>query len=164
MSYTETFPESQEIGHVLGSLLQNYVQETTIAKRNELDELIEQLKAKLEEVTLERQHNESRNQEQLGFLGKFSTVIQQTLSVVQEVVTKGETNMLAPFWNEMEAIKSGNYTAETRLLLKEVKVQTNSGEPYTEESLKPMKTAEVKEIARAMGISDREVKEIGSRS
>lgn len=149
--------------------LQNYINNSTVNSRIELEAKIAELERQLVEHREELADTEQRHQRQLTVVGALATAIKQTLSAVRDAVEAGEPGLVDSFWQEMQDIQDGNYDDKELLSLpsKDGDDSNNSPDsvnpgPYTHESLVPLNLSKIKEIARGLGISVKGVKKYGS--
>lgn len=149
--------------------LQEYINNSTVNSRIELEAKIAELERRLVEHREELANTEQRHQRQLTVVGALATAIKQTLSAVKLAVEAGEPGLVDSFWQEMKDIQDGNYDEKELLSLPTSEDggdgtnpnPVNQG-PHTHDSLVKVSLSNVKEIARDLDVSVKDVKKYGN--
>ena len=150
--------------------LQEYINNSTINSRVELEAKIAELERQLVEHRENLANNEERYQKQLTVVGALATAIKQTLSAVKLAVEAGEPGLADSFWQEMKDIRDGNYDEREIMSLPTSEDENNHDDnpdsvnpgPHTHDSLVKINLSKIKKIASALDISVRDVKQYGS--
>ena len=150
--------------------LQEYINNSTVNSRIELEARIAELERQLVERREELANTEQRHQKQLTVVGALATAIKQTLSAVKLAVEAGEPGLVDSFWAEMQDIQDGNYDEKELLSLPTSEDNDDSNNnpnpvnegPHTHDSLVKLNLNGVKEVASGLDISVKDVKQYGS--
>ncbi len=149
--------------------LQEYINNSTVNSRIEIEAKIAELEQQLTECRESLTNNEQRHQKQLTVVGALATAIKQTLSAVKLAVEAGEPGLANSFWQEIKDIQDGNYDEKELLSLptsEDGNDRNNpspvSQGPHTHDSLVALNLNRVKEVASSLDISVKDVKKYGS--
>ena len=148
--------------------LQEYINNSTVSSRAELEAKIQELEQQLVEFRKNLANNEQRYQKQLTVVGALATAIKQTLSATKLAVEAGEPELVESFWKEMKDIQEGNYDEREKLALPSNKGNNNENNPdggqgpHTYDSLVKLTLKDIKEIAFNLDLSVKQAKEYGS--
>ena len=89
--------------------IQDFIQNSTIADRHNLEGNIKDLEAQLVKLREELAISEERHQKQLTVSGAISSAIEQILNVINSCQSIGEPGLTEAFWSEVEDLKKGDY-------------------------------------------------------
>ena len=148
--------------------LQEYINNSTVNSRLELEAKIAKLEQQLAECRDSLTNNEQRHQKQLTVVGALATAIKQTLTAIKLAAETGEPGLTESFWQEMQDIQDGNYDEKELLSLPASEDENNNDNnpdspgPHTHDSLVKINLSEIKKIASDLDIAVKDVKQYGS--
>ena len=137
--------------------IQDFIQNSTIADRHNLEGNIKDLEAQLVKLREELATSEERHQKQLTVSGAISSAIEQIFNVINSCQSIGEPGLTDAFWSEVEDIKKGDYQFIPALKGADSD-STDSNSPNSPD-LDSMNLAEIKEYANTLGITPKSVKD-----
>ena len=137
--------------------IQDFIQNSTIADRHNLEGNIKDLEAQLVELREQLAASEDRHQKQLTVSGAISSAIEQIFNVINSCQSIGEPGLTEAFWSEVEDIKKGDYQFIPALKGADSD-STDSNSPNSPD-LDSMNLAEIKEYANTLGITPKSVKD-----
>lgn len=137
--------------------IQDFIQNSTIADRNNLEGNIKDLEAQLVELREKLAASEDRHQKQLTVSGAISSAIEQIFNVINSCQSIGEPGLTEAFWSEVEDIKKGDYQFIPALEGSDSD-STDSDSPNSPD-LDSMNLSEIKEYANTLGITPKSVKD-----
>ena len=137
--------------------IQDFIQNSTIADRHNLEGNIKDLEAQLVELREQLATSEERHQKQLTVSGAIGSAIEQILNVINSCKSIGEPGLTEAFWSEVEDIKKGDYQFIPALKGADSD-STDSNSPNSPD-LDSMNLAEIKEYANTLGITPKSVKD-----
>ena len=137
--------------------IQDFIQNSTIADRHNLEGNIKDLEAQLVELREQLATSEERHQKQLTVSGAIGSAIEQILNVINSCKSIGEPGLTEAFWSEVEDIKKGDYQFIPALKGADSD-STDSNSPDSPD-LDSMNLAEIKEYANTLGITPKSVKD-----
>ena len=137
--------------------IQDFIQNSTIADRHNLEGNIKDLEAQLVELREQLAASEDRHQKQLTVSGAISSAIEQILNVINSCQSIGEPGLTEAFWSEVEDIKKGDYQFIPALEGSDSD-STDSDSPNSPD-LDSMNLSEIKEYANTLGITPKSVKD-----
>ena len=137
--------------------IQDFIQNSTIADRHNLEGNIKDLEAQLVKLREELAISEERHQKQLTVSGAISSAIEQILNVINSCQSIGEPGLTEAFWSEVEDIKKGDYQFIPALEGSDSD-STDSDSPNSPD-LDSMNLSEIKEYANTLGITPKSVKD-----
>ena len=137
--------------------IQDFIQNSTIADRHNLEGNIKDLEAQLVELREQLAASEERHQKQLTVSGAISSAIEQILNVINSCQSIGEPGLTEAFWSEVEDIKKGEYQFVPAL--KGADSDSNDSNSPNSPDLDSMNLAEIKEYANTLGITPKSVKD-----
>ena len=137
--------------------IQDFIQNSTIADRHNLEGNIKDLEAQLVELREQLAASEDRHQKQLTVSGAISSAIEQIFNVINSCQSIGEPGLTEAFWSEVEDIKKGDYQFIPALKGADSD-STDSNSPDSPD-LDSMNLAEIKEYANTLGITPKSVKD-----
>ena len=149
--------------------LQEYINNSTVNSRVELEAKIAELERQLVEHRENLANNEKRHQKQLTVVRALATALKQTISAIRLVAEAGEPGLADSFWQEMKDIQDGNYDEREIMSFPSSEDENNDNNsdsvspgPHTHDSLVKINFKEIKEIASALDISVKDVKQYGN--
>ena len=89
--------------------LHDAVANSTQAYEVRLTQQIEELERQLVELREQQAHNKERQQRQLTLVGALQSALGQVIKATALTENAGEEDLLEAFWEEIEAVKSGEY-------------------------------------------------------
>ena len=137
--------------------IQDFIQNSTIADRHNLEGNIKDLEAQLVELREQLAASEDRHQKQLTVSGAISSAIEQIFNVINSCQSIGEPGLTEAFWSEVEDIKKGDY--QFIPALKGADSDSNDSNSPNSPDLDSMNLAEIKEYANTLGITPKSVKD-----
>ena len=137
--------------------IQDFIQNSTIADRHNLEGNIKDLEAQLVELREQLAASEDRHQKQLTVSGAISSAIEQIFNVINSCQSIGEPGLTEAFWSEVEDIKKGDYQFIPALKGADSD-STDSNSPDSPD-LDSMNLSEIKEYANTLGITPKSVKD-----
>ena len=137
--------------------IQDFIQNSTIADRNNLEGNIKDLEAQLVELREKLAASEDRHQKQLTVSGAISSAIEQILNVINSCQSIGEPGLTEAFWSEVEDIKKGDY--QFIPALKGADSDSTDSDSPNSPDLDSMNLSEIKEYANTLGITPKSVKD-----
>ncbi len=137
--------------------IQDFIQNSTIADRHNLEGNIKDLEAQLVELREQLAASEDRHQKQLTVSGAITSAIEQIFNVINSCQSIGEPGLTEAFWSEVEDIKKGDYQFIPALKGADSD-STDSNSPNSP-NLDSMNLAEIKEYANTLGITPKSVKD-----
>ena len=137
--------------------IQDFIQNSTIADRHNLEGNIKDLEAQLVELREQLAASEDRHQKQLTVSGAISSAIEQIFNVINSCQSIGEPGLTEAFWSEVEDIKRGDYQFVPALKGADTDF-TDSDSPNSPD-LDSMNLSEIKEYANTLGITPKSVKD-----
>ena len=137
--------------------IQDFIQNSTIADRHNLEGNIKDLEAQLVELREQLAASEDRHQKQLTVSGAITSAIEQIFNVINSCQSIGEPGLTEAFWSEVEDIKKGDYQFIPALKGADSD-STDSNSPDSPD-LDSMNLAEIKEYANTLGITPKSVKD-----
>ena len=137
--------------------IQDFIQNSTIADRHNLEGNIKDLEAQLVELREQLAASEDRHQKQLTVSGAISSAIEQIFNVINSCQSIGEPGLTEAFWSEVEDIKKGDYQFIPALEGSDSD-STDSDSPNSPD-LDSMNLSEIKEYANTLGITPKSVKD-----
>jgi hypothetical protein len=137
--------------------IQDFIQNSTIADRHNLEGNIKDLEAQLVQLREKLATSEERHQKQLTVSGAISSAIEQILNVISSCQSIGEPGLTEAFWSEVEDIKRGDYQFVPALKGADTDF-TDSDSPNSPD-LDSMNLSEIKEYANTLGITPKSVKD-----
>ena len=137
--------------------IQDFIQNSTIADRHNLEGNIKDLEAQLVELREQLAASEDRHQKQLTVSGAISSAIEQIFNVINSCQSIGEPGLTEAFWSEVEDIKRGDYQFVPALKGTDTDF-TDSDSPNSPD-LDSMNLSEIKEYANTLGITPKSVKD-----
>ena len=137
--------------------IQDFIQNSTIADRHNLEGNIKDLEAQLVQLREKLATSEERHQKQLTVSGAIGSAIEQILNVINSCKSIGEPGLTEAFWSEVEDIKKGDYQFIPALKGADSD-STDSNSPDSPD-LDSMNLAEIKEYANTLGITPKSVKD-----
>ena len=137
--------------------IQDFIQNSTIADRHNLEGNIKDLEAQLVELREQLATSEERHQKQLTVSGAIGSAIEQILNVINSCKSIGEPGLTEAFWSEVEDIKKGDYQFVPAL--KGADSDSNDSNSPDSPDLDSMNLAEIKEYANTLGITPKSVKD-----
>ena len=137
--------------------IQDFIQNSTIADRHNLEGNIKDLEAQLVQLREQLATSEERHQKQLTVSGAIGSAIEQILNVINSCKSIGEPGLTEAFWSEVEDIKKGDYQFIPALKGADSD-STDSNSPNSPD-LDSMNLAEIKEYANTLGITPKSVKD-----
>ena len=137
--------------------IQDFIQNSTIADRHNLEGNIKDLEAQLVELREQLATSEERHQKQLTVSGAIGSAIEQILNVINSCKSIGEPGLTEAFWSEVEDIKKGDYQFIPALKGADSD-STDSNSPNSP-NLDSMNLTEIKEYANTLGITPKSVKD-----
>ena len=137
--------------------IQDFIQNSTIADRHNLEGNIKDLEAQLVELREQLAASEDRHQKQLTVSGAISSAIEQIFNVINSCQSIGEPGLTEAFWSEVEDIKKGDYQFIPALKGSDSD-STDSDSPNSPD-LDSMNLSEIKEYANTLGITPKSVKD-----
>ena len=137
--------------------IQDFIQNSTIADRHNLEGNIKDLEAQLVELREQLAASEDRHQKQLTVSGAISSAIEQIFNVINSCQSIGEPGLTEAFWSEVEDIKKGDY--QFIPALKGADSDSNDSNSPNSPDLDSMNLADIKEYANTLGITPKSVKD-----
>ena len=137
--------------------IQDFIQNSTIADRHNLEGNIKDLEAQLVKLREELATSEERHQKQLTVSGAISSAIEQILNVINSCQSIGEPGLTEAFWSEVEDIKKGDYQFVPAL--KGADSDSTDSDSPNSPDLDSMNLSEIKEYANTLGITPKSVKD-----
>ncbi|MDE5109533.1 MAG: hypothetical protein O4808_21575, partial [Trichodesmium sp. St17_bin3_1_1] len=137
--------------------IQDFIQNSTIADRNNLEGNIKDLEAQLVELREKLAASEDRHQKQLTVSGAISSAIEQIFNVINSCQSIGEPGLTEAFWSEVEDIKKGDY--QFIPALKGADSDSDDSNSPNSPDLDSMNLSEIKEYANTLGITPKSVKD-----
>ena len=137
--------------------IQDFIQNSTIADRHNLEGNIKDLEAQLVKLREELAISEERHQKQLTVSGAISSAIEQILNVINSCQSIGEPGLTEAFWSEVEDIKKGDY--QFIPALKGADSDSTDSDSPNSPDLDSMNLSEIKEYANTLGITPKSVKD-----
>ena len=137
--------------------IQDFIQNSTIADRHNLEGNIKDLEAQLVELREQLAASEDRHQKQLTVSGAITSAIEQIFNVINSCQSIGEPGLTEAFWSEVEDIKKGDY--QFIPALKGADSDSNDSNSPNSPDLDSMNLAEIKEYANTLGITPKSVKD-----
>jgi hypothetical protein len=139
--------------------IQDFIQNSTIADRHNLEGNIKDLEAQLVELREQLAASEDRHQKQLTVSGAISSAIEQIFNVINSCQSIGEPGLTEAFWSEVEDIKKGDYQFIPALKGSDSDSDSNDSNSPNSPDLDSMNLAEIKEYANTLGITPKSVKD-----
>ena len=137
--------------------IQDFIQNSTIADRHNLEGNIKDLEAQLVELREQLAASEDRHQKQLTVSGAISSAIEQIFNVINSCQSIGEPGLTEAFWSEVEDIKKGDY--QFIPALKGADSDSDDSNSPNSPDLDSMNLSEIKEYANTLGITPKSVKD-----
>ena len=137
--------------------IQDFIQNSTIADRHNLEGNIKDLEAQLVELREQLAASEDRHQKQLTVSGAITSAIEQIFNVINSCQSIGEPGLTEAFWSEVEDIKKGDY--QFIPALKGADSDSNDSNSPNSPDLDSMNLADIKEYANTLGITPKSVKD-----
>ena len=137
--------------------IQDFIQNSTIADRHNLEGNIKDLEAQLVQLREKLATSEERHQKQLTVSGAISSAIEQILNVISSCQSIGEPGLTEAFWSEVEDIKRGDYQFVPAL--KGADSDSTDSDSPNSPDLDSMNLSEIKEYANTLGITPKSVKD-----
>jgi hypothetical protein len=137
--------------------IQDFIQNSTVADRHNLENNIQDLEAQLVKLREELGASEERHQKQLTASGAIHSALEQVLNVLNICESISEPGLADAFWSEIQDIKSGDYHFVPALKSADSD-STDSNSPNSPD-LDSMKLSQIKEYANSIGISAKTVKD-----
>ena len=137
--------------------IQDFIQNSTITDRHNLEGNIKDLEAQLVELREQLAASEDRHQKQLTVSGAISSAIEQILNVINSCQSIGEPGLTEAFWSEVEDIKKGDY--QFIPALKGADSDSDDSNSPNSPDLDSMNLSEIKEYANTLGITPKSVKD-----
>ncbi|MDE5086715.1 MAG: hypothetical protein O4805_05970, partial [Trichodesmium sp. St16_bin2-tuft] len=137
--------------------IQDFIQNSTIADRHNLEGNIKDLEAQLVELREQLAASEDRHQKQLTVSGAISSAIEQIFNVINSCQSIGEPGLTEAFWSEVEDIKKGDY--QFIPALKGADSDSTDSDSPNSPDLDSMNLSEIKEYANTLGITPKSVKD-----
>ena len=137
--------------------IQDFIQNSTITDRHNLEGNIKDLEAQLVELREQLAASEDRHQKQLTVSGAISSAIEQIFNVINSCQSIGEPGLTEAFWSEVEDIKKGDY--QFIPALKGADSDSDDSNSPNSPDLDSMNLSEIKEYANTLGITPKSVKD-----